>query len=77
MNVLNGMHTFDGFFPEFIRRTDGVSGINAAAGEQHGHGLRVVISTESLATTAFPVVWTATELSGPHHQCLVQHVALF
>src|SRR5258707_14868484 len=72
MDVADGMRYLDRFLTGLVGCANYVAGLDAAAGEPHGHRGSVVIAAPGLAAAADSVIGRAAEFAGPDHQRAVQ-----
>lgn len=77
MDVADVVDVFDGFAADLIGVADGVTALGAAAGEPHGHGFGVVVTTVALAAAALTVVGGAAEFAAENNKGVVQHAPFF
>ena len=61
---------FDSGIAKFVGSAVDVAGLNARAGHPNREGLDVVVTTGTLAH------WSASKLTSPNHQGVLQHTAL-
>ncbi len=67
---------FDGGHAEVVGGADSVTGVAAATGEPHRHGVRIMVATVS-RSAADTVVGGATKLAAPDDERAVQEASLF
>ena len=76
VEIANGMNDLRGGVANLVSGPDDVALFHAAAGEENGHGVFVMITTKPFAAAALAVVRRATEFAAPDDERIVEHTAL-
>ena len=76
MEVADRMNDLGGGFAGLVGGADDVAFLHAAAGEEDGHGVFVVIAPKAFAAAAPAVIRGASEFATPHDEGVVEHATL-
>ena len=77
VKISNRMDTFYGLGTEFVSRPDDCTAFHATTCQQHSHGVVVVSASQGVHTTAFVVVRSSAEFTGPDNQGILEQTTAF
>ena len=76
MQVTDRVNDLGSIFPNLIRGADHVTSIDSTPGHPDGHGIFIMITSETLSTTTLTVIRGPAKFTAPDNQSFIKEAPL-